>query len=503
MACGRSEIETMRAHVSERFYAALIVVALSLSVAGCGDRAAGARRMALTECRLPKVAQAAQCGTLDVPEDRRHPQGRRLTIFVAVLPANTLTPAPDPLVLIAGGPGQAATTLGPFALQLGSIRRTRDIVLIDQRGTGRSSPLDCPAFAPDEHAEFDIDPVPKSLLCAWQLAAKGVDASQYTTSAWVADLDEMREALGYRQVNLWGGSYGTRVAQEYLRRHPEHVRSVVLDGVAPPSMRISFDVWRTRDDALDGVITACRASPPCRAAHPDPAATLGQIRGALEGGKTVTVRDPRTGVSREMHLDFETIVGALQPLTYAPEAASLIPELLALAKNGEYAPLLAASLVVAGDLPEQFNAALFYSVTCAEDVPRVTRDERINGVADGRVRALARRAIAVCDQWPKGVYPPDFATYVKSDVPVLLLSGGLDPVTPPAYGDEVAKGFPNSRHVVAGGFGHIVSPHACAPRLIAAFVDKAGVATLPQACIDFLEHSKRPPSWPDRLAPLP
>jgi len=503
MVCGRSEIETMRAHVSAGFYAALMAVALSLSVTGCGDRAASARRIALTECRLPKVAQAVQCGTLDVPEDRRHPHGRRLSIFVAVLPANTPSPAADPLVLLAGGPGQAASTLGPFALQLGSIRRTRDIVLIDQRGTGHSSPLACPAFAPDEHAEFDTDPVPKALLCEWQLANAGVDASQYTTSAWVDDLDEMREALGYRRVNLWGGSYGTRVAQEYLRRHPDRVRSVVLDGVAPPSLRISFDVWRTRDDALDGVIDACKASAPCVKAHPDPAATLQAIRRSLEGGKTVTVRDPRTGLSREMHLDFETIVGALQPLTYAPEAASLIPELLALARSGDYAPLLAASLVIVGDLPEQFNPALFYSVTCAEDVPRVTRDERMNGVADGRVRALARRAIAVCDHWPKGSYPPDFTTPVQSDAPVLLLSGGLDPVTPPAYGDEVAKGLPNSRHVIASGFGHIVSPHACAPRLIAAFVDTAGFATLPQSCIDFLEHSKRPPSWPDRLAPQP
>lgn len=482
---------------------AAVAFICALAIGGCGDRATSARGIALTECRLPKVAQAVQCGTLDVPENRAHPEGRRLSIYVAVLPANTLSPKPDPLVLLAGGPGQAASTLGPFALQLSAIRRTRDIVLIDQRGTGRSSPLDCPAFAPDEHAEFDIDPVPKALLCAWQLAGKGVDASQYTTSAWVADLEDMRAALGYRQLNLWGGSYGTRVAQEYVRRHPEHVRSIVLDGVAPPSLRISFDVWRTRDDALDNVIAACRASAPCAKAHPDPAATLADIRRQLEGGRTATVRDPRTGVARDMRVEFDTIIGALQPLTYAAEAASLIPELLALAHDGHYEPLLAASLTIVGDLPYEFNPALFYSVTCAEDVPRITRDERSNGVADMRVRALARRAISVCDQWPKGAYPPDFATPVKSSVPVLLLSGGLDPVTPPAYGDEVAKGFPDSRHIVATGFGHIVSPHACAPRLIAAFVDTAAFDSLSQRCVDFLEHSKRPPSWPDRLAPQP
>jgi pimeloyl-ACP methyl ester carboxylesterase len=478
-------------------------VAIALVLGACGDRAAPERRIALSDCRLPKVAQAVQCGRVEVPENRAEPQGPRLSIFVAVLPANTLSPKPDPLVLLAGGPGQAASTLGPFALQLSAVRRTRDIVLVDQRGSGRSAPLDGAAFAPDEHAEFDIDPVPKSLLCALQLTDRSIDASQYTTSAWVADLDQVRDALGYRELNLWGGSYGTRVAQEYLRRHPDRVRSIVLDGVAPPSMRISFDVWRTRDDALDGVIAACRASAPCAKAHPDPAATLTSIKHALAGGKAITVRDPRTGVAREMTIDFDMVIGALQPLTYAPEAASLIPELLSLASAGDFAPLMAASLTVVGDLPDEFNPALHYSVTCAEDVPRVTREERANGVADDRVRALARRAIAVCDQWPKGMVPADFATPVQSGVPVLLLSGGLDPVTPPAYGNEVAKGFPNSRHIVAAGFGHVVSPHACAPRLVAAFVDSAGFATLPQACIEFLEHSRRPPSWPDRLAPLP
>jgi len=483
------------------FARSALIAALLLTLGACSDRTLPARRIALSDCRLPKVAQAVQCGRLEVPENRDHPDGAKLSIFVAVLPANTLSPAPDPLVLLAGGPGQAASTLGPFALQLSAIRRTRDIVLVDQRGSGRSAPLDCAAFAPDEHAEFDIDPVPKSLLCAWQLADRHVDASQYTTTAFVSDLDAVREALGYSTLNLWGGSYGSRAAQEYLRRYPQHVRSVILDGVAPPSMRISFDVWRTRDDALDDVIAACRASPPCAKAHPDPEETLREIRLALEGGRNITLRDPRTGITRDLHVEFDMVIGALQPLTYAPEAASLIPELLALAQAGDFAPLVAASLVVIGDLPEQFSPALHYSVTCAEDVPRVTRAERINGVADERVRALARRTIAVCDQWPKGTYPADFVQPVKSDVPVLLLSGGLDPVTPPAYGDEVAKTLTKSRHIVARGFGHIVSPHACAPRLIAAFVDKPDFSTLPQTCVDFLEHSKRPPAWPDRLAP--
>lgn len=493
---------TMSIAALQRFASLLLLSCWLCGLAGCGDHTS-ARRIKVSECRLPNVAQGVQCGTLDVPENRRHPNGRRLSIFVAVLPANTLSPAPDPLFLIAGGPGQAASSLGPFAMQLAQVRRTRDIVLVDQRGTGRSSPLDCPAFAPDEHVEFDTDPVPKATLCASQLAKSGVDASQYTTSAWVEDLDAVRDALGYRRVNLWGGSYGTRVAQEYVRRHGDHVRSLVLDGVAPFSIRISFDVWRTRAQALDALFAACRSSPACAKAHRDPAAALDEIQASLARGKDVTLRDPRTGAMRPTHVDFDAIYAALQPLTYSPEAASLIPELVSLARDGEYGPVFATAVTVVGDLPEEFTPALFYSVTCAEDVPRITPQERESGVADPRGRALARRSIEVCDHWPKGSYPSDFATPVRSDVPALLLSGGLDPVTPPHYASEVAKGFPNSRQIVGNGFGHILSPYACAPRLVAAFIDTAGFDKMPADCIDFFAHSARPPLWPDRLAPLP
>ncbi|HJU23705.1 MAG TPA: alpha/beta hydrolase [Casimicrobiaceae bacterium] len=486
----------------QRFASWLLLSCSVCVLVGCGDRAS-TRHIKLSECRLPKVAQAVQCGTLEVPENRARPNGRRIAIFVAILPANTLSPSPDPLFLIAGGPGQAASSLGPFAMQLAQVRRTRDIVLVDQRGTGRSSPLACPAFAPDEHVEFDTDPVPKATLCAAQLAKAGVDASQYTTSAWIEDLDAIREALGYRRVNLWGGSYGTRVAQEYLRRHGDQVRSVVLDGVAPFSMRISFDVWRTRAQALDALFAACRKSLACAKAHRDPAAALNELHASLANGKDVTVRDPRTGAMQPMHIDFDAIYAALQPLTYSPETASLVPELIALAKDGEYGPVFATAVNVVGDLTDEFTPALFYSVTCAEDMPRITSEERENGVANPRARGLARRSIDVCDHWPKGSYPSDFATPVRSDVPVLLLSGGLDPVTPPDYAADVAKGFPNSRQVVASGFGHIVSPHACAPRLVAAFVDNAGFDKLPSDCIEFFAHSARPPLWPDRLAPLP
>jgi pimeloyl-ACP methyl ester carboxylesterase len=430
------------------------------------------------------------------------PEGRRIGIAVATLPANTLNPKPDPLFILAGGPGQAASQLGVFAAQLAGVRKDRDIVLVDPRGTGRSAPLECAALKPQDSLALvlDIDPVESAAACARELAARGVDASQYTTAAWVADLDAVRAAMGYRQINLWGGSYGTRVAQEYVRRHPDRVRSMVLDGVAPPSMRISLDVWPTRDAALSALIDACAAAAACRAAHPDLAATLASIQASLGAtGREIAYADPRTGESRSVRITYDHVLAALQPFTYSPELRALLPEVIARAAAGDFAPLFATVDLVTADLAEQLNTALHYSVTCAEDVPRVTGADAEHRLANVRTATLARRGLAMCDVWPKGTAPADAFLPLRSSVPTLLLSGGLDPVTPPDYGDMVAKSLPNSRHVVAKGYGHIVSPHGCGPQLIASFIDDPTFAKLRQDCVEHFAGSAAPALWPDRL----
>jgi len=474
----------------------------ALLCAACGNDARLHRALALGDCRLPHVAQAAQCGRLSVPENRARPDGRHIDVFVAVLAANTLDPKPDPLVLLAGGPGQAASSIASLAQLLGSVRRTRDIVLVDQRGTGRSAALSCKAFTADDRADFELDPLRKARDCLAEIQARGVDPAQYTTEAFVEDLEAVRNALGYPRLNLWGGSYGTRVAQEYVRRHPDRVRTMILDGVAPPSMRITLDVWRTRGQAIDDIVAACHASTACSTAMPDPAATLAELERRLRGAPA-TVEDPRTGAPLEFPLTFDHVVAALQPLAYSPELAALVPELLTRARDGDFAPLLAAALAFTADLNEQLNAALHYSVTCAEDVPRIDEASRAQAVDHLRGGSLAARAMSVCTIWPRGAMPADFTTPLRSDVPTLLLSGGLDPVTPPAYAAEVAKTLPNSRQVVASGFGHLVTPHACAPRLVATFVDTATFDALPASCIEFLQHTTRPPFFVDRLAARP
>ncbi|MEO8755412.1 MAG: alpha/beta fold hydrolase [Casimicrobiaceae bacterium] len=479
-------------------------LAAALLASACGSDVAGKRTLKLVECRLPNLPAAAQCGELEVPEDRGNPAGRKIRIFAAVLPANTVSPKDDPMVILAGGPGQAASFLGPFAARLTELRRTRDVVLIDQRGTGRSSPLNCKAFKPRDDEMFDPDPLPRARECIEELRTQGVDAAQYTTTAWIGDLEAMREALGYSQWNLWGGSYGTRVAQEYLRRFPDRVRTATLDGVAPPGMIITLDVWRTRADALRAIFDACAQSATCNKAHPNVAATLGEIERVLRpGGRELDLMDPRTGAMQRERLTFDVVLGALQPLTYAPETATMLPEMLSLAARGDYGPLLAANPGASGNLAEQLNAALHFSVTCAEDVPRIKPGSEAAMLAGLPAQHLAQQTIAVCGVWPRGSMPADFADAVKSDRPVLLLSGGMDPVTPPAYGTEVLKGFPNGRHIIAPGYGHIVSANACGPRLLAAFVDDAGFARLPATCVTYFEKSVPPPLWSNRLVPQP
>ncbi|HEV7412258.1 MAG TPA: alpha/beta fold hydrolase [Casimicrobiaceae bacterium] len=467
-------------------------------VAACGSKAP-VRQIALTECRVPKLATAAQCGKVEVPEDRARPAGRTLAIAVVVLPAATLSPQSDPLIMLPGGPGQSSDALAPLAGALGGVRRNRDIVLIDPRGTGKSAPLRCPALAPrdafDELVEEQTIAI-AAQRCIAELRASGdADPAQYTTSAVVADIDAVRIALGYDRINLWGGSYGTRVAQEYLRRYPQHVRSIVLDGVAPPAMRIGFDPWLTGEAALDQVIAACAASPACRQAYPDLDATLARIRADLAQARTVTVADPRTGAERTFRPSFDMVIGALQGLVYAPESASMIPALLSRAAAGDYVPMTAAAMLLSDDVAKTVNLALHFAVTCAEDAPRIDAAETDRTLARLRAPALARRDLAACDGWPRPPVPVDFYAPVVSDKPVLILSGGLDPVTPPAAGDEVARTLSHGRHIVAGGYGHIVSPHACAPRLIEKFVEEAGFATLPSSCAAYFAASARPPLY--------
>src|SRR5689334_13249210 len=384
--------------MSLRFFA----LAAALVLAACTSGSDSPRSaIALADCRLPGVETAARCGTHEVWEDRAAKAGRRLTLKVAVVPAKARAREPDPIFVIAGGPGQGAISLAAQVMPLfARLNDSRDVVFLDQRGTGESAPLDCDDDTQPLQMLFE-DALPERLVTKC-LAALDADPRQYVTPVAMEDLDEVRAALGYDRINLWGGSYGTRAAQEYLRRYPQQVRSVVLDGVATPAMRSTLDVWPSREVALAAILDACAQAPACAAAHPNLQTTLDGIRDRLgPEGQDVTLVDPRTGDSQSMRLTFEHVIGALQPFTYAPELAALLPEVIARAAAGDFGPLYSGAMLVTGDLDEQSNTALHYSVTCAEDVSRVTPADAASTLGSLRTKTLAERALSVCTAWPK------------------------------------------------------------------------------------------------------
>ena len=459
--------------------------------------------IALTECRLKDVASAAWCGELEVPEDHDRPGGRKIRLHVAVLPAYVRTRAPDPLLLLAGGPGQAASDIGKVALLFDAVRRARDIVLIDQRGTGRSHPFACKLFDTLDPvaAMMQAAPEPEKLrACAAGFAG---DPRLYTTPAFLRDLEAVRAALGAEQVNLWGGSYGSRVALAYLRAHPERIRTAILDGVAPTAMRIMFEALVNGEAQLARTIADCGANPACRAAYPRLEEDWARLAREYAAARPLALAHPRTGAPQTLEVDFLAIDGALRTLLYSAEYSALVPELITRAAAGDVAPLFAASLRIVGDLGQGMNVGLQLSVVCAEDGQRVDAADRARVRARPVIATVLARVDAACADWPHGAVPAAFHEPTASDRPVLAFSGGLDPVTPAANGELAVRTLARATHIVAPGYGHLVSPFGCAPRLVARFVDDGNADRLPEDCVSALRGSRRPPFFAGRLEARP
>jgi pimeloyl-ACP methyl ester carboxylesterase len=464
----------------------LVVMAAALVLASCSPGTDVARpAIALDTCRLPGVDSAAKCGTYEVWENRETKSGRKIQLDLAVIPAKLRAREADPIVVFAGGPGQGAISLASQILPLFTkLNDTRDIVLLDQRGTGNSNPLDCDEETQPPLQSLFEDTLPEELI-AKCLARLDADPRQYGTSIAVEDLDEVRAALGYQKLNLWGGSYGTRVALEYLRRHGEHVRSVVLDGVAPATMKLPLSFVEDGDAALQRLLEACDKEERCNRIYPDLRNSIAGVRGQLARRPArVAIQDPRTGDRETISVNENVFLsGIFRPL-YVAELASLLPYGIASAARGDFNPLLAQNLEFADDVAENLSIGMHLSVICAEDISRITPEDLAKVSASFFGRALVDDFIKACRIWPAGKVPADFYEPVRSDVPVLILSGGIDPATPPRHGALVAATLPNAKHLVAPQIGHGVSLHGCAPRLIESFVRAASASHLDGKCLE-------------------
>ncbi len=449
-------------------------------------------KIAFTPCSLSsqmsRESIEAQCATFSVPENRGRPDGRKIALNIAWLqPTSTGETMPDPVFFLAGGPGQAAVETFPSLDPVfKEVRKHRDVILVDQRGTGKSNPLSC--AADDDDAE-DASPEAMQAQAARcvETLAKKADLRFYTTTDAVADLDAVRVAIGAKQVNLVGVSYGTRVAQQYAMRHPQATRSLVLDSVVPNTLKLGNIFARNLDDALALQFALCSKAPACQGKLGDPRAELDALLAKLRAAPVhVKYRDATSGEPAEGMLRADHVAGLVRMYAYMPAAASLLPKLIHEANAGRYEGLMALWKLMAGDMKDAMAMGMQMSVVCSEDGDSlVTRDEDAGTVLGN---ALPAGMAAMCKVWPKGDVPADFHKALASQVPALVLEGEFDPVTPPRYGEEVVKTLPNGRLFVLRGQGHNVIGAGCMPKLFAQFVEKADARALDGKCLDQLNY---------------
>ena len=446
-------------------------------------------------CTLaPKLATAtveAQCTHLSVPEDYAHAGGRKISLAIAWIPAHD-DAATDPVFMLAGGPGQSA--LDSYPSIAGAFEETlkkRSVILVDQRGTGASNPLACEDKEGDKSsveqqaADHSPDAVRRiTEHCRDSLVAKA-DLRFYTTSEAIRDLDAVRAAIGATQIDLVGISYGTRVAQHYARRYPTHARAVVLDSVAPNELVFGNDFARNLDDALAMTFKQCSKTPHCVERMGDPRKNLAVLLAQLKAKPVpVRYRDPLTGEEKQENLTRGHLAQLAQMYAYLPMLAASLPLTLAEAKKGRYEPLMAQAKLIKGNLGETMTAGMQLSVICSEDSDGLKADPAFADSVLGN--ELVETLREQCAVWPHGQRPADFHEPLKSDLPILVLEGEFDPVTPPRYGEQVVKNLSHGRLLVLRGQGHNVIPVGCMPKLMARFLDTANAKALDAHCLDKL-----------------
>jgi pimeloyl-ACP methyl ester carboxylesterase len=474
-----------------------ISAAIGVTLTGCSGRLGQDKMLtATTACHVKGLEREARCGTLAVPEDPAKPQGKTIEIAYVVVPARARYKEPDAVFALAGGPGQSARSIaGSLTKVFVQTNARRDLVFVDQRGTGNSNGFACTDLSKGLSIAQQLDMqamIARTNACKNNLPG---DARHYITSTAVKDYDAVRAYLGYPQINVWGGSYGTRAALEYTRQFPAAVRTLMLDSVAPADMRLPVAIALDAQRTLLELTTACEKDAQCSAQYP---ALRSRIERMFSGNSTpLAITDPYTQQQHTYPVDSMWIAQALRAPLYAPQLASVLPHAVLRATQGDGDPLVALAASLGGS-DEGLSIAMHLSVVCAEDVDRIDEAALESLKSTLFNTKYVEQYRAMCAGWPRGAVPAAFYEPVKGDMPVLILSGALDPVTPPRHGDQVAKWFSRAQHLIAPNQGHIVSGFPCAPELLHKFVKSAGQEKLDGACLakpprpTFYQHVQQP-----------
>jgi pimeloyl-ACP methyl ester carboxylesterase len=447
-------------------------------------------------------ARLVQCGLVTVPERHEEPDGPSIQIAVAVIKAKNLLPASDPLVMVEGGPGGSAlsTLARVFALpHLSFLRRQRDLVIIEQRGTYHSQPvLDCPnAPSPGfgERPGSDVDLTVIHRECRETLLDAGVDLDAYNSLQNAADIPLVVAALGYGKYNFMGLSYGTMLAQHLMREHPDGLRSVVLDSAAPLERSFLPEVAASGDRAYHLLFDSCANDAFCRETYPDLESVFWRTVDVLDEEPLVTVLDGPDGTEPTTVLvDGGFLVSYLFESLYNAELIPYLPGYIyALsARDATWVEQHGYELLV----EPTFSEGFFYTVLCAEDGDFASEETATRDVYP----ALQEAAVAewdefqtLCDVWDVAPLPDVVNQPVSADVPTLLLTGELDPITPPAFGRQVAETLSQSYVYTFPGASHgVIGAGACPLTMLADFLDDP-TAPPDAACIaDMAVHFDQP-----------
>jgi pimeloyl-ACP methyl ester carboxylesterase len=435
---------------------ASLLLLFAFAAAALVQAAPPSRAPRIEPCQLPDLTESARCGTLEVPENPDKPAGRRISIGFAVVPATGGHALPDPIVVLMGGPSEDAISAAAyFALRFASLRTDRDLLLVDQRGTGRSGALTCNMFEENESADNLRDFLPLTAVqrCAAESQSRA-DLAQYSFARFADDLEAVRRALGYERLNLFAGSFGTRAAQVYLRAHPKSVRTVFFGSVVPLDVTIPVPMAGAFQEALERTFAACAADTACQAAFPNLRAEFQAVISRLAGG--VDVKLP--GVAAPSRLHSGRVAEWLRARLYRAEGGAELPWLIHRAYQGDYQPIVEGILDGArgrDTAGTAFSFGLFFCITCNEDLHFIQEAE-VQRASAGTVLGdyRVRQQQAACRIWPRGKIPPGHRMPVRSDLPTLFVSGDSDPATPLWFTERVAQNFPNRAELVLAGRGH-------------------------------------------------
>ena len=447
------------------------------------------RKLELQPCGVAGVTKDALCAQYEVYEDRAKNAGRKIKLYVMVLPALVDKPAPDPIFYLLGGPGGAATSAATSSF-MPRLRRTRDVVLVDQRGTGKSNQLQCNfrGESNDMRGYFVERVTPESVRACRAELEKIADLRLYTTTIAMADLDDVRAALGYDKINVFGGSYGATTALAYLNLYPQRVRTVTVSGVAPPASNLLLQFAKGVEHALNRLFDDCAADEKCHAAFPDVRkdwATV--VANVSKGPVTFEALNAFTHQKQQVTMTREGFAELVRLVLYNPTVMSLMPAVIHEMSQGDYSHFAFYAYQLQRGIDAGLARGMQFSVLCAENVPFI-KDAEIEPATGGTFYGghRARLFTRLCEHWPRGEVPAKFRESIKSDTPVLMLSGELDPVTPPDVATPLLRWLPNGRQILMHNATHY--SYECQEKLAREFIETGTAKGLDASCVEGIKR---------------